>query len=77
MKTQEWKFEDNRSFWLPEARDRQGPWDSEPDKRQWMSKDRASVPDRPKPFWCAVRLRGGPAKSILTMERTMRMSKRK
>jgi hypothetical protein len=40
MKTQDWKFEDARKFWLPEARDRQGPWDSEPDKRQWTSESR-------------------------------------
>jgi len=37
MKTKEWKFEDTRKRWLPEARDWKGPWDQEPDKRQWMS----------------------------------------
>jgi hypothetical protein len=40
MKTQEWKFEDTRRFWLPDARDRSGPWDDEPDKRQWTSESR-------------------------------------
>lgn len=37
MKTLEWKFEDHRKRWSSETRDRSGPWDSEPDKRQWMS----------------------------------------
>jgi hypothetical protein len=37
MKTQEWKFDDSRKRWMPETRDRKGPWDQEPDKRQWMS----------------------------------------
>jgi hypothetical protein len=35
MQTLEWKFEDTRQRWLPETRDRSGPWDNEPDKRQW------------------------------------------